>query len=220
MLFRGMSLTDIILFIPVILFALTGHEFAHGFVSYKLGDPTPKYEGRLSLNPFAHLDFTGTLLMLFTGFGWAKPVAINPMYYKNRKWGTVIVAFAGPLANFIMALIAIFIYYMIYLVEIKTGIQGTVIDLLQKWFSLFAMSNISLMVFNLIPIPPLDGSRILSLFLSEETYYKISQYERYSIILIFILSFSGVLSRILGIGINAVLSLMNTIFSLIFGLFI
>lgn len=220
MIFSGMNLSEIIFMVPIVLLALTGHEFAHGFVSYKLGDPTPKYEGRLSFNPMAHLDPIGTLLMIFTGFGWAKPVAINPMYYKNRKVGTVIVSLAGPLANFAMAFIGLLVYYTLAILSYKTGISGSAVNLVLRFFVMFASANISLMVFNLIPIPPLDGSRVLDLFLSEEASYKLHNFERYSMLLIMLLSVSGALSKILGIGIDLVYNLLDIMFGTIFRMFI
>lgn len=220
MIFSGMNLSEIIFMVPIVLLALTGHEFAHGFVSYKLGDPTPKYEGRLSFNPMAHLDPIGTLLMIFTGFGWAKPVAINPMYYKNRKVGMVIVSLAGPLANFAMAFIGLLVYYTLAILSYKTGISGSAVNLVLRFFVMFASANISLMVFNLIPIPPLDGSRVLDLFLSEEASYKLHNFERYSMLLIMLLSVSGALSKILGIGIDWVYNLLDIMFGTIFRMFI
>lgn len=178
---------------PTTLIALIGHELAHGFVSVKLGDPTPKIQGRMTLNPLRHLDLVGTILMLATGFGWAKPVEVNPMYYKDRKKGMALVALAGPIANFLMALVAAIIGLL--LVKITGGNQfvNTII-------SVFVQMNLNFMVFNLIPLPPLDGSKILGMFLSNKAYYTMLQYERYSMLLIMLLSLGGAFSRIIGTG--------------------
>lgn len=110
------SLSTILINVPATLIALSVHEFAHGYVSSKLGDPTPRNTGRLTLNPFAHLDIIGTLLMIFTGFGWAKPVQINPMYYKDRDKGMALTAAAGPISNFILAFLGLLIGVIIVLV--------------------------------------------------------------------------------------------------------
>ena len=115
------NLTEILIGVPVTLIALTVHEYAHGYVSSKLGDPTPRYEGRLTLNPMAHLDLVGTILMVLTGFGWAKPVPINPMYYKDRVKGMSLVALAGPLSNFLLAVIGAFLAVLSHVIEFKTG---------------------------------------------------------------------------------------------------
>ena len=108
-----------ILMIPIVLIALTFHEFSHGFISSKLGDPTPRITGRLSLNPMAHLDPMGALLMVLTGFGWARPVQIDARYYKNPKWGMAITAAAGPLSNLVLAFLAMIIYTVIFILNIK-----------------------------------------------------------------------------------------------------
>ena len=115
----GFNLMDIVIGVPITLIALTGHEFAHGWVSSKLGDPTPERDGRLTLNPLAHLDVVGTILMILTGFGWAKPVMVDPRYYKNRKRGMALTAIAGPLANLIMAFIAMLIFAVVLVVQVK-----------------------------------------------------------------------------------------------------
>ena len=109
-LFSVEGLKGMLYIIPAILAAITCHEFAHGFVSYKLGDPTPKRDGRLSLNPLAHLDIVGTLCLLLFGMGWAKPVQINPGSYKSRKVGTVLVSLAGPLVNYLLAFLGLLLY--------------------------------------------------------------------------------------------------------------
>ncbi|MFR5071534.1 MAG: site-2 protease family protein [Bianqueaceae bacterium] len=123
---RGIDfLIGLLYSIPAVLIAISMHEFAHGFVSYKLGDPTPKMDGRLSLNPFRHLDVMGTLCLLVAGFGWAKPVMVNPEYYKNKKRGMVLVALAGPVMNFLLAFLFLFLYYLLW--KLSVGIQG------QRW---------------------------------------------------------------------------------------
>ena len=195
-----------ILMIPIVLIALTFHEFSHGFVSSKLGDPTPKYTGRLSLNPMAHLDPMGALLMVLTGFGWAKPVQINARYYKNPKWGMAITAAAGPLSNLVLAFVAMIIYTLIFILNIKTGLFGNSIDTISGFVLTFVQVNLCFMVFNLIPIPPLDGSRILGLFLSTRAYFKLQQLERYSFMIIIVLSLTGVFDRIIGTGVGFVLT--------------
>jgi len=141
----------LILLIPVLLFALVFHEFSHGWVANKLGDPTAKYAGRLTLNPMAHLDLLGSLMILFVGFGWAKPVPVDSRYLANPRTDMMKIAFAGPASNLLLAFIAGSLIRL-------TGNMGV----LSSMLIMFAQINIMLAVFNMIPIPPLDGSQIFS----------------------------------------------------------
>ena len=150
MLFR-LPLEVLVLLIPVLLFALVFHEFSHGWVANKLGDPTAKYAGRLTLNPMVHLDILGSLMILFVGFGWAKPVPVDSRYLANPRIDMMKIAFAGPAANLLLALIAGTIIRI-------TGYMGVFTSML----IMFTQINIMLAVFNMIPIPPLDGSQIFS----------------------------------------------------------
>lgn len=208
-----------IIMIPIVLIALTFHEFCHGLVSSKLGDPTPRYTGRLTLNPLAHLDPVGTLLMILTGFGWAKPVQINPRYYKNPKWGMAITALAGPLSNLLLAFAAMILYTIIFIISYKTGLFESSLYRISYFIQLFAQVNLCFMVFNIIPIPPLDGSRVLGLFLSDSAYFKLQRFERYSMIAIIVLSLMGVFSKIIGTGVyiamNGILNICNMIVQLV-----
>ncbi len=204
-----LSLSNILINVPITLIALTGHELAHAWVSSKQGDPTPRYEGRLSLNPLAHLDPIGTLLMIFTGFGWAKPVSVNPMYYKDRKKGMALTAIAGPIANFIMAFAGILFGTLLLVLGSILSWNDTVMYMINLIFYLFAYRNLCFMVFNLIPIPPLDGSKVLGIFLPNRTYYNILQYERYAIILIMLLSLTGAFDAIIGGGVNMFYSIIE-----------
>ena len=174
----------------VIFITLPIHEWAHGFVSTKLGDPTPRYQGRLTLNPMAHFDLMGALGILLLGIGWAKPVQVNARYYKNPKWGMALVALAGPLSNIVLA----FIMLLINNILMVTGLVGNaIIEQLYYFLLYIAIISISLAVFNLIPVPPFDGSRILFVFLPQRLYFQIMRYERYIFIGIFVLVYSGLL---------------------------
>ena len=215
-----LNLTNILVGAPITLIALTGHERAHAWVSTKLGDPTPRREGRLTLNPLAHLDLVGTLLMIFTGFGWAKPVGVNPMYYKDRKKGMALTAIAGPCANFIMAFMGVLIGTILLILGSFMNWSSGVISVINYVFYLFAFRNLCFMVFNLIPIPPLDGSKVLGIFLPNRTYYTMLQYERYAIILIMLLSVSGAFDLIIGTGVNAFYSIIERMVSLVVSLIV
>ncbi|MCI5605021.1 MAG: site-2 protease family protein [Clostridia bacterium] len=197
-----LNIMDILINVPVTLIALTGHELAHGWVSEKLGDPTPRQNGRMTVNPLAHLDLVGTLLMIFTGFGWAKPVMVNPMYYKNRKKGMALTAAAGPAANLIMAFAALLIFTVLQIICFKLGFEMP--RLVGSIVYVFIFRNLCFMVFNLIPIPPLDGAKVLGMFLPNRAYYTMLQYERYCMLLIMLLSVTGVFSNIIGTGVNVV----------------
>ena len=179
--------------VPAVLVAISMHEFAHGYVSYKLGDPTPKRSGRLSLNPFRHLDFMGTLCLLFFHFGWAKPVQVNPYYYKKRKKGMLLVALGGPFMNFLIAFISLGIMGLI--VKLTGGVVTS--DWILVLFHLcqyMVTINLGLGVFNLIPIPPLDGSKVLGAVLPEDRYFKVMQYERYGALFLIVLLGLGLVS--------------------------
>lgn len=190
------TISNLIYTIPAVLIAIVLHEWAHGFISYKLGDPSPKAEGRLSLNPLKHLDPIGTLCLLFFRFGWAKPVQVNPNYYKDRKMGMMWTALAGPIMNFVISFIAIFIV-MIGLKFFPNLLYSDLGFYIYNVLLVTSFLSISLGVFNLIPIPPLDGSKILFAILPEDMYFAYMKYERYGMILLVILLYSGVFSMIL-----------------------
>ena len=158
--------------ILVVFVTLPLHEFAHGFIADKLGDPTPRRQGRLTLNPLAHLDPIGSLGILLFGIGWAKPVGINARYFNNPKWGMAATAAAGPVANIIMALLSLFILNAIAVIFTMNNFVFYV-------FYYLAFINVYLAIFNLIPIPPFDGSRVLFAFLPTRYYFEIMRYERY-----------------------------------------
>ncbi len=174
----------------VVFCTLPIHEFAHAVVADKLGDPTARRNGRLTLNPFAHLDLWGCLMIVLIGFGYAKPVPVNMRNFKNPKAGMAAVAFAGPLSNIVMATVFLILRWVF-------AVYGTsdFTDILTYFFYYAAYINVSLAVFNLLPIPPLDGSRIATALIPNETYYKIMQYERYIMIGLFVLLLSGILTR-------------------------
>ena len=167
MLFR-VPIEVLILLIPVLVFALVFHEFSHAWVANKLGDPTARYSGRLTLNPLAHLDPFGSLMILFVGFGWAKPVPVDSRYLANPRVDMMKIAFAGPAANLLLAFVGGTI--------IRTGLVSGSITLM---LLLFTQINIMLAVFNMIPIPPLDGSQIFSGIMIRrypELVYKLQMY--------------------------------------------
>ena len=213
------SLTEILARVIVLFTAISVHEFAHGFIAYKLGDPTAKYSGRLTLNPLSHLDPIGAICMALFGFGWAKPVPVNPMYFKDRKRDNAFVALAGPVSNVILAFVSTVltaVYYVFVLMNYTNFITMFIYTVLIQ----LAVINISFAVFNLLPFPPLDGSKILGAFLSYESYNKLLMYERFGFPLLLLLSFSGILGRILGLFINPLIRLWEICLSGLVNIFI
>lgn len=185
------NIIDLLYLIPAILLALTVHEYAHAYVSYRLGDPTPATDGRLSLNPFHHLDPMGTIMLILFRFGWAKPVMVNPAYYKKPKQGMALVAAAGPVANFILALISMVILTVIHKLALAPSPVTTAV---MQFFLIFLFINVGLGIFNLIPVPPLDGSKVIGAFMSDQTYMKFMQLANYGFIIVIGLIFLGVLN--------------------------
>ncbi|MBQ9070342.1 MAG: site-2 protease family protein [Clostridia bacterium] len=206
-----------------VLITLTVHEYCHGYTAYKLGDPTAKSLGRLTLNPIKHIDPIGALCMVFFHFGWAKPVPINARYFKKPKRDFALVALAGPLSNLIMSVFSALVYLIIYssLKDFKFASEFllTFTQNILNFFYLFHLVNIGIAIFNLIPIPPLDGSRILNVILPERVYFGIMKYERtiYFAMLGWLLLGDYVVSFLLSVPLIAaspVLSSLVRIFSL------
>ncbi len=174
------------------------HELAHGAAAVALGDKTPKWQGRLTLNPIAHIDWIGSLMIILFGFGWAKPVQVNMRNFKNPKAGMALTALAGPFSNFLIAFIAGLFYFPIFKWYFFN--PGMFSEIVFYCYYYFIIINIFIGIFNLIPIPPLDGSRILSAVLPDKYYYQLMRYEQYSfmlfIVVFYVLDFGLILSDI------------------------
>lgn len=199
----------------VIICILPLHEFAHALVAVKLGDNTPKYDRRLSLNPLASLDPIGCLALLLFGFGWAKPVQVNPRNFKNPKSGMAIVALAGPLANLIAALVGAFIYVAVYIFAPNNGF----VEFVATFLATYIRVNVTLAVFNFIPIPPLDGSRIVGAFLSYKALSAYYRYQNIIMVIFFFVMISGALSGPLGVAQNFFINIILAIAEAPFRLF-
>ena len=215
------GLIGLLLSAPGVLIAITFHEFAHGYAAYKLGDNTAKSQGRLSLNPFAHLDPIGTLLLLVAGFGWGKPVEVNPRNYTRKmsmEKGEAIVSAAGPLMNFVLAIIFTLIYCAIYKFASATFLASKV-----GWVILLLVSstisiNIGLGVFNLIPLPPLDGSKVLNHFLPYNAKEWFARYAQVFYIIFVVLWITGLAGTIISPIIDWVYKGITTLVAMLFGM--
>lgn len=217
-------LIDYLYIVPAALIAIILHELAHGLMSYWLGDPTPKRQGRLSLNPLKHLDFVGTICLIFFHVGWAKPVVINPEYYKNKRLGMFLVALAGPFVNIIVCITSLIIYACFIRISYTFEIYNENLHIVVGTFLMtLAMINLGLAIFNLIPIPPLDGSKILGSFLRGEVYEQYMKYQQYGfIILALVLLLSSMSSggmSFITIAVDYVFEFLWYIVSLIFGIY-
>lgn len=187
----GLNILNMVAGVPGLIIALVVHEYAHAVIAVHMGDDTPRFTGRLTLNPLAHIDPIGTLMLLVAQFGWAKPVLINPNNFRHWKKGEICVALAGPAAN----LIAAFIALVVQIIVIKLGLFTT--TALRPVLNLIVLYNINFAIFNMIPLPPLDGSKVLMCFLPTAWNYKLASLERYSFLILILLMMTPVFSYIL-----------------------
>jgi Zn-dependent protease len=213
-----MNFVDIAIQVIVVVFSITFHEFSHALSAYKLGDDTAKRAGRLTLNPISHLDIIGALMLFFVHIGWAKPVPINPYNFKNLKTGTALSAAAGPISNFIIAAVCALIFRFIEAGNLLTTAYNPFLTasifIFTKIVYYAVFMNLALGLFNLIPLPPLDGSKILGGFLSDEMYFKYTAKEQQgAIILMIIMAVSFIFKiPIFGMIIDAPLQFMVHLF--------
>ncbi len=196
-----MGLLGLLISAVAAMVCITLHELSHGYVAYRLGDPTAKNAGRLTLNPIRHIDPIGLAMMLIAKVGWAKPVPVDMRYFKDPKRGMAITALAGPVSNFVIALAALVLSSALY----RLHMTGWVGLLILCFLANVAVLSVGLGLFNLIPIPPLDGSKVLFSLLPDRAYRTILRYERFVMILVVVLTMSGALSRPLSWLITGVL---------------
>lgn len=213
--FFNWDIQSFVITLIVLLTAMPVHECAHGWVAHKLGDDTAYYQGRINLNPFTHLDPMGSLMLLVTQrFGWAKPVPVNPRNFNNKismRAGMALTSLAGPTANVLLALVVMVVYKLIALFAFSGQTQpAEAVFVLMQIFSVMISINLSLAVFNLLPIPPLDGYHILSYFIPAKWEYKLSFYRQYIYYgLLGILLFTNWLSAPLGFLVGWLFELLN-----------
>ena len=201
------SLGSILLRLCAVFLCLTIHETCHGLAAYALGDPTAKRAHRLSLNPLRHIDWLGLIMMVAAGFGWAKPVPVNPNYFKKPKQGMALTALAGPVSNFVLALLALLCARLVY------HQYGALWDFIFDLLLTTAYLSVGLGLFNLIPISPLDGSKVLFAFLPDSAYEKLMRYEKYGMIALLILVWLGVGDNVLSTAIyNVYAAMINFVF--------
>ena len=214
--FGSFSFWDIVFLVLtyaiLILVVLPMHEFAHAFVAYLCGDRTAKWQGRLTLNPFAHLTLYGTLMLVICGFGTARPVPVNPMNFRNRKRDSVLVALAGPLSNLLLAVVSVAIFCVVILV---TDSEAAFNIAYMTCLQILLPINVTLAVFNMLPVPPLDGSRLWSTFLPAKWRWMLEQYSNIFIIALFVLLATGVLDTPLDLLTAAVAKGIFALFGLI-----
>ena len=203
------TLRDAAVQLLAVLFCLTVHETCHGLAALALGDPTAKRQHRLSLNPLRHIDWFGLLMMLVAGFGWARPVPVNPNYFKKPRQGMALTALAGPVSNLLLALLLLIPARLIYTYAHYSVFNQTALDFLTSTAAL----SIGLGLFNLIPIPPLDGSKVLAMFLPNSAYGQLMRYERYGILVLLALSWLGLGGNFLG---NAIYGVYEALFHIFF----
>ena len=197
----------------VVFCCLPVHELAHGLVADKCGDDTARMQGRLTINPFAHLDLLGTIMIICFGIGYAKPVPVNPARLKHPRRDMALIALAGPVSNLIMGFVSVFIFYLLHSISgDNVGLQAV-----STFFYYAASVNVTLAVFNLFPIPPLDGSKILSSVLPDKIYFSYMKYERYIMIVLMVLLFTGALSGAISAVSGFMMRIISFIPSMIFG---
>ena len=221
------GILDILLSVPAVLIALTFHEFAHAYAADKLGDYTPRSQGRLNLNPMSHIDWFGIIMLVVAGFGWGKPVQINPRNFSNPKMSRsaaeAIVAIAGPIMNFFIAFIFTIIFFVLlaFAPNFLMALQGAVYVIILN----IIIINISLGVFNLIPVPPLDGSKVLMHFLpyNAKQWFENNQYTFYIVLLFLVfirINGASIISQILTPAVQGIFSGMSWIVTSVINLFV
>lgn len=211
------NLVTIIANIPALMIGFAFHEFAHAWVADRLGDPTPRSQGRLTLNPFVHLDLFGTLMALLYRFGWAKPVMTNPHYYRgDKRRGQIMVSLAGSVMNLIVAFVAMLLWFVTML-----WIQGSEwYDIIYLVFESIVYMNLGLGVFNLLPIPPLDGFGVLGGLLPERFASQLNMVEQYGMIILIVLLFTDILGKVLSPAVFGILLVYQKIITLLLTPFI
>ena len=180
--------------ILVVVMLLPVHEFAHAYIAYKLGDNTANYSGRMTLNPLAHFDPIGTTLIVLTGVGWAKGVPINPRNFKDRKLGMGLSALAGPVSNILMSYILLLIIKLFTFIIPHVNLNEQAVAIVISVIYQMSVTSVMLAVFNMIPLPPLDGSKIALMVLPYKWYFKVLQYERYAYIALIVVMFTRILN--------------------------